>query len=367
MAEIAGKRAVNSPTLASIAVFGDQGQWIRGRTAHPTRIWRGIEVDEHLKDEWLEAINSIPDIEPRASCEGHREDGELRPTYLVFRLLPEQDMKAESVAKALSKEEGVYSMADIGSEARPRIVVAAKLAYGDPGWEEFWSGMANRIRAALDTTRAGLGNPGIAKLDVRFGELLIPQDFIRIDSVVRELADTVRDLPEEEAVFSLWDLVCRCIQYPDASPGVAPDRHVLHAFPTIDLPFFGPQYRLVRSNDEWWEFPSEALSWGIANCEGTAVTLCTLLRAYGIGPERVWVVVGEIPPGRHAWVDLDGHILETTLSSAPNPSWRNYGEYVAAWAFNDITVAGEIRFVPKGDEGTKLRWIGALWQHPIKV
>lgn len=211
------------------------------------------------------------------------------------------------------------------------------------------------------------------KINVRWGELLEPQDLIRIDSVVREVADTFRGLPEDEAVFSLWDYVCRKIRYPDSPPGLEPDTHVLQAFPHGDLPFFGVQYRIEKRNPEFWQYPSETLSWRVkdteerfGNCEDTAICLCSLVRAYGIGPGRAWVVVGEIPPGRHAWFEFDGHILETTLSSAPNPAWRTYSDYSPAWRFNDVMRIGEIRFVPKGDERANLRWIGARWQHPTK-
>lgn len=206
------------------------------------------------------------------------------------------------------------------------------------------------------------------KINVRWGEILEPQDFIRIDSVVREVVDPIRHLSEEEAIFYLWDYVCRQIKYPDTPPELAyiADRHLLHAFPYAAIPFFGTKYRLVRSSNEWWEYPDEALSWKFADCEGTSIALCALLREYGIGPERVWVVVGELPPGRHAWVEIDGHILETTLSSAPNPSWRAFNGYAPAWRFNDVERIGEIRFVPKGEQRATLNWIGACWQHATK-
>lgn len=364
MADIAG-RPGNSPTLASIAVFGEGAKWLRGRTTHPTRIWRGIEVDEHLTDEWLDELNSLPDIEVRATCEGHRDGDSFRPTYLIFRLLPEQDSKAESVAEVLSKEEGVYSLADIGSEARPRVVIAAKLAYSDPGWQEFWSGMANRIRIALELTVAGHSNPGATKISVRFGELLLPQEFIRPRQVEDLAAELTRGLSEDDAVLACWSYVCRKIKYPDAPPGVAPDRHVLHAFPIVDVPFFGIRYRIVRSQDDFWEYPSETLDWKIANCEGTSILLCSLLRAYGIAPERVWVVVGKIPTGHHAWVELDDIIFETTLSSAP-ASPLSCTRYAGRWKFNDIMRVGEIVFVPCGDDREKLAWIAQRWGHPTK-
>ena len=211
------------------------------------------------------------------------------------------------------------------------------------------------------------------KIDVRFGDLHIPQDFIVVDSSVCEVVAPIIGLSEEEGVFSLWDYVCREIEYPEARQGLPPDRHVLQAFPYTDVPFFGRSYRINKSNDEFWHFPWETLGWRDdkerrwGDCDDTSILLASLLRAYGIAPERLLVVVGEIPAGRHCWVELDGRILETTLSSAPNPAWRSYSDYSPSWAFNDGMRVGEICFVPRGDERQKLRWIGQRWQHPTKL
>lgn len=142
---------LNSPSLAHLAVFGKKpDEFIRGRAGHPTKKWNGIDVDEHLKDKWLNELNGIKGIELRASCEGHYEDDVLRPTYLVFRLMPANDDKAGRVAKILSLEDGVYSIADKGSEGRPRIIAAAKPAYGSSGWEKFWSTLAGKIKNAVE-------------------------------------------------------------------------------------------------------------------------------------------------------------------------------------------------------------------------
>jgi len=91
-----------------------------------------------------------------------------------------------------------------------------------------------------------------------------------------------------------------------------------------------------------------------------------LLRAYGINANRVKVVIGDALGGAHAWVELDGRDLETTLSSVPNSPWRTYPDYTPVWAFNDVMVEGNIAFVKKVNECEKLKRIGALWCHPTK-
>lgn len=203
------------------------------------------------------------------------------------------------------------------------------------------------------------------KINVRFGEWLDPREFVRPRQVEELAAELMLSLPEQEAVLAAWGYVCEQINYPPD------DHHSLGAFTLADLPFFGRKYLIRRSTPEFWQYPSETLDWKdddrrYGDCEDTSVLLCSLLRNF-IPAERVWVVVGEVPAGRHAWVELDGQILETTLSSAPNPTWRSYSDYVRAWAFNDIIRVGEIVFVPKADEREKLRWIAARWGHPTKL
>lgn len=103
------------------------------------------------------------------------------------------------------------------------------------------------------------------------------------------------------------------------------------------------------------------------DCEDTSILLCALYRAYGISPNRVKVDIGNALGGPHAWVDLGGFHLETTLSSVPNQPWRTYPDYTRVWSFNDVMVEGNIAFVRKVDEREKLRRIGNLWRHPTKV
>jgi len=204
----------------------------------------------------------------------------------------------------------------------------------------------------------------VTLIDVRFGDLHEPQDFIWIESSVREVVNVFSGLSEEQAILGLWELVCMT-EYPDSSSG-SPDKHVLRAFPS------GGGYLINKSNDEFWKFPFETLGWKdeqgqrYGDCEDVSILLCTLLRAYGISPNRVKVVIGDALGGPHAWVDLNGYDLETTLSSVPNQPWRTYPDYTPVWSFNDVMVEGNITFVKKVDECEKLKKIGALWCHPTK-
>ena len=194
----------------------------------------------------------------------------------------------------------------------------------------------------------------MSKIDVRFGEPHEPQDFIWIDSTVREVVSVFSELSEEQAVLGLWEFVCMT-KYPRS------DKHALQAFP------YSGRYRINESTDEFWQLPPETLAWGYGDCEDTSILLCTLYRAYGISSNRVKVDVGDALGGGHAWVNLDGYYLETTLDSVPNPPWRTYSDYTPIWSFNDIVQSGNIVFVKKVNEREKLQNIGSLWRHPAKV
>ncbi len=47
-----------------------------------------------------------------------------------------------------------------------------------------------------------------------------------------------------------------------------------------------------RWNEDYWQTPQETLSYSTGDCEDFSVLLCSLLRAYGIEAERVYVALG---------------------------------------------------------------------------
>ena len=88
-------------------------------------------------------------------------------------------------------------------------------------------------------------------------------------------------------------------------------------------------------NGEFWEFPVETLTKKTADCDGTALLLASMLRRF-YPPDRVYAVVGSYRVYGHAWVELDGQILETTYTSArPVADPHNYRAYAK---FNDQEV-----------------------------
>lgn len=144
---------LNSPSLAYKAVHGKlPKEYISGKSAHPQKLWQGIPVDKELKTKWVKKLNTMKNIEMRGSCAGHGPD---RTSYIVFRLKPSQDKNAKKVAQKLNKMPGVYSIADVGREGRPRIVAASKTYYGKKDWEQWWNKLPDKIDKSISGLNEG--------------------------------------------------------------------------------------------------------------------------------------------------------------------------------------------------------------------
>lgn len=142
------KQTYNSPTFAHLAVYQKlPDEFLSGRSEHPQRTWQGISVDEHLRDEWLDALKAIEEIEVRASCAGHGPD---RVSYIVFRLKSGCDVDSKKVSEKLNSTPDCYSIADIGDQGKMRICVAGKTWEGEDGWSEWWKQLAGRIEKVVE-------------------------------------------------------------------------------------------------------------------------------------------------------------------------------------------------------------------------
>ena len=139
------KKKINAPTMAYKTVYGEYPKKpIRGRTNYPKKSWRGIDVDENLKDEWLEKLNSL-DVEIKSTEEGK---GGGRVAFVIFRMPEEKDNLYKKVEENLNQEEDLHVSSDFGLENRPRICVAKDIKVGEAGWEEWWSSLPGKIERA---------------------------------------------------------------------------------------------------------------------------------------------------------------------------------------------------------------------------
>lgn len=147
--ELATKTSYNAPTLAYIAVYGKEPEtFLPGRTDHPEKKWKGLSVDVHLKESWLNKLDSIEHIEMRSSCEGHSKD---RISYIIFRLDPKYEKNSGWLSEKLDafQDPDIYSLVNVGTEGRKRIVAAGKTWYGQKDWQEWWEKLPGAIEKTV--------------------------------------------------------------------------------------------------------------------------------------------------------------------------------------------------------------------------
>jgi hypothetical protein len=89
--------------------------------------------------------------------------------------------------------------------------------------------------------------------------------------------------------------------------------------------------------DEYWQTPEETLSLRTGDCEDFAILLCTLLRAYGIDEERVYVAIGVDNKGYgHAFLIEDWYLdgewraIEPQAGIQTFPPGRRFKDYSLA-------------------------------------
>jgi len=86
--------------------------------------------------------------------------------------------------------------------------------------------------------------------------------------------------------------------------------------------------------EEYWQTPEETLSLHSGDCEDFAILLCTLLRAYGIGEEQIYVAVGVDNDGYgHAflienwYLDGEWRAIEPQVGTQTFPPGRRFQDY----------------------------------------
>lgn len=128
----------------------------RGRPPFPVKhkIWNKLQIDVHLKNKWIKDLNNIPNVEIRGSCEGHNKEW---VSYVAFRLDPKYDNDKpflKKVVSRLNKDKNSVAGFDVGTEGRPRFVVATPLYYGcenQDEWKKWWSTLSFRLNKAVNS------------------------------------------------------------------------------------------------------------------------------------------------------------------------------------------------------------------------
>lgn len=181
----------------------------------------------------------------------------------------------------------------------------------------------------------------------RFGEEYTDvRDFVRPrDFMVRQVVKGRDDWTPER----MWRWVVESIRYPAGSPRTL-DLHLMAAFssPVPVLGWLLPFRRYVTR--DFWEFPAEVLRDGMADCEGSAALLVSMLRCqWPTFP--AYVSVGYFREFGHVWVSVpsgsDWQIWDTTLGYVPSPPpvERTAPEYRVLFRYNErevVQVAEEL-------------------------
>ena len=143
-------KKVNAPTMAYKTYYGkDPNPPISGReSSHPSKNYRGINVDIHVPNQALNRLNANSEIELRSSCEG---DSERHLTFVIFRLLDRDPNKSAKLSACLNKLPNVNSSFDVGQGGLPRICVTTYLWYSkNPReFERWWLTLAEKIKKCL--------------------------------------------------------------------------------------------------------------------------------------------------------------------------------------------------------------------------
>jgi len=141
----------NAPTFAWETVHGKEHPTGKKGYAPDTkeRNWNGHMIDELLKDEWLQQLNGMKEIEMRASCQGHKPDGEW-PSFVIFR--PVKNFNLDRFISKIADGKYTFAAYDKGNKGQTRICVATPLYAKGPKhklWEKWWATLTVRIKKSI--------------------------------------------------------------------------------------------------------------------------------------------------------------------------------------------------------------------------
>lgn len=145
----------NAPMFAwSIYNDGEPPPFIPGRmSSHATTIWKGIDIDSVIPIQSVKELNAIPDIEVRASCQGHSENPGVPNvnTYMIFKPIKQEESYIKNIVLRLNKIRDIKAGYGLGMMREFRIGVVAPFSYdSDPvKFKKWWNQLPNIIKNVL--------------------------------------------------------------------------------------------------------------------------------------------------------------------------------------------------------------------------
>jgi hypothetical protein len=136
-----------------------------------------------------------------------------------------------------------------------------------------------------------------------------------------------------------WPCIVECLQ--DINPtysGDPPDQPTKDGFDAIrDWVAANVEYKSDEEQwgvEDYWQAPEETLTLYTGDCEDFAILLCTLLRAYGIPAEQMYVAVGvDNQEYGHAflienwYLDGEWRAIEPQVGTQSFPPGRRFKDY----------------------------------------
>ena len=142
---------INAPTFAFKTLYDKMPpQQIRGREEHQKQNIKDIPIDKEIPKKAIKELVKIQEIESRSSCQG---ESELKPTFLIFRTINQDQNYVDKLVNNLNKQKNVKVGYDIGMGGKFRICVTWKIWAGQKGFEEWWKNLPNKINSALEKLR----------------------------------------------------------------------------------------------------------------------------------------------------------------------------------------------------------------------
>lgn len=144
-------RRMNAPEFAYYTIYKKMPSTpLRGRIDTEHKTWNGILVDAPLKDEWLNELNTIKNIEIRSSCAGHSKE---RVTFVIFRPKNQDEDYVKTIVDKLNKCKDTFANYNLGVQGFYRICVTTKNYYDEnkdnKKWATWWKKLPNCIKNSL--------------------------------------------------------------------------------------------------------------------------------------------------------------------------------------------------------------------------